>query len=1184
MASKKSVWAFVLVMVLMFQLIIPVGIMSSYAAAGEDISSFVTVTRGAITVSSGGVEIAPQDDGSYKGVPKDASIKMEYNFSLPNHLGGDGSGGFKHYKKDDYFVIPFPADLTFDVLDTELVKDGITIASITIVTNEAVTSKAIITFTTDKAFDNVTGWLKLKGSFSEAIKNDPTIEKIDFSFTATGTINIVKIPKNGADIAITKTGIYISSSESIKWTILLGPKEDISGVVLTDKLTSNNHTYIDGTFAVNGVATSAGLTTGPGNAFRYAFPTTISAVTTQSITYETLISSGAFNGAAGTATFQNTANVSSGAIGKSANGKVTINLIAKSGVANTDRTIDWTITVNQSGKSISGASITDTIPTGCALSPGSVKISRGGISTSVTSDTGLGYYQYTSNPLGPSVLTYQFNGLLTGPAVLTYQTIVTDPDAYNSNNKPSFTNKAVLNWDGNKVGTPSAVKTVQVGTGVLSKSVVGPTITPYAFSGENITEWRITINSNKITITGASITDTIPSGLEYIEGTLKVVKGTDINGTDLASTAGAFTTAAGMIRYNFPTNSSIKDTYTISYKTKITDHSVYTTNVSVKYTNAATLSGTGINGVQEATASKTYTSEILSKSALGYDYNTRIMSWKIYVNKNGLPLTDLVVSDLLPPGLEISPGSFQIQAISGGAVDMTFSMESTSLSFVTFGAANIVSPESFTYKFPIGQSTYQYIITFDTMVKELVLNKQGTGGGNSLRFTNQANISSSGGGFFTNLTVSAIKDIKNQIVGKGHEYKEGDYYIKWKLPINANKITLEDIIIEDALQSSLVLDKDSIKLYKMIVSPTNGALSKGSSPEAITSTAYNVTLPSITNGNTFTFGIPGKISEAYQLEFITGINDFSKNIANRITFGGVGVSGTNNADTFKAKISQFDAGVTGSLQKVTIHKKNVVGISLSGVEFKLMNENGTQLKTATTDENGYLSFGGLLLYKTYSIKEIKSLAGYLIDETVHKFMLTSSETDFNYTFVNYKAKGDITIKKVDDKSVGLPGAVFTLYNTSNDAIQTASSSTTGQVIFTGVEVGKYTIKETTPPPGYYKSNVEITAEVTLKPVNKVIVSTSAVEIINAKIPKGPPGSPPPFITPPAFTTPTVITPPGVNPPGEPPIDVDGDIPAGGDVLLPDSGLPKTGGTSRANIYFTGGLLILLGIMLRRKTA
>jgi LPXTG-motif cell wall-anchored protein len=114
--------------------------------------------------------------------------------------------------------------------------------------------------------------------------------------------------------------------------------------------------------------------------------------------------------------------------------------------------------------------------------------------------------------------------------------------------------------------------------------------------------------------------------------------------------------------------------------------------------------------------------------------------------------------------------------------------------------------------------------------------------------------------------------------------------------------------------------------------------------------------------------------------------------------------------------------------------------------------------------------------------------------------------------------------------------------------------------------------------------VEITAEVTLKPVNKIIVSTSAVEIINAKIPKGPPGSPPPFITPPAFTTPTVITPPGVNPPGEPPIDVDGDIPAGGDVLLPDSGLPKTGGTSRANIYFTGGLLILLGIMLRRKTA
>lgn len=56
-------------------------------------------------------------------------------------------------------------------------------------------------------------------------------------------------------------------------------------------------------------------------------------------------------------------------------------------------------------------------------------------------------------------------------------------------------------------------------------------------------------------------------------------------------------------------------------------------------------------------------------------------------------------------------------------------------------------------------------------------------------------------------------------------------------------------------------------------------------------------------------------------------------------------------------------------------------------------------------------------------------------------------------------------------------------------------------------------------------------------------------------------------------------------PGEdPPVDVDGDVPGGGDVVIPGNELPKTGGMSKANIFFVGGLLILLGIMLRRKTA
>lgn len=943
MLVKRSVWAFVLVMVLLFQPIIPIGVMESYAKTDQDMTGDITITPGAILVSSGGLEITPDALGVYNNVPKDASIEMGYNFSVPDSLGFDATGDAIIYNlvKDDFFIIPLPTDISFNVSDASIIASGVAIASVTI----NASSQAIITFTTDRPFSQITGWFHLKGSFSDEIKNDTSIATINLSFNATGTLLVGKVEKDGVDIEITKTGIYTASTESISWTIKLHPEKDVSEVVLTDTY-SSNQTYVDGSFAVNGVTTTAGFTTGPGSGFKYVFPTTIAATTVQSITYETRPSPGAFDGLSGV-TFDNTANVSSGSIGKSSNAKVKVDWVTKSGRAdNVNKFIDWTITVNGSGYSISGASIIDTLPTGTALSMGSVTVSRNGITTNVTSGPSVGEYQYITGG-STSTLTYKLDGLLTGPAVLKYRTIVTDPDAYNSNDKTNFINSVSFNWDGNTLGTPSAVVGVGVGSSVLTKSA-SPNSIQYLYQVTDVIDWKLVVNTSKIKITSAAISDAIPSGLEYIEGSFTIVNSSNNN-----VTTGAFTTGPGMIHYDFGSGTVIDDTYTISYKTKVIDHTVFFTNSAVKNVNTATLSGSGIkNGEQTTTATQTYESQVLGKSATGYNYDTRIMKWRIVVNRNELPLTDLVVSDLLPLGLEFLPGTFMIEASSGSSI---VASPSGVLTYTTSGATNIVSPESFTYTFSSGVYSDKYTITFDTKVKAPMLNTQGW-----VAFNNQANITCSE----VALTVSAIKSIKNPIVGKEAIYTPGTDYVTWSIPINSNKITLSNIVIKDVLQTGLELDINSIKLYKMNVDPSTGNLSKGTTPVAIHPSFYTVSYSGVSSGNEFVFGIPDTIDEAYQLEFITDILVSPLEIVNNITFNGSGIVATPGAVTFRAAISEFAAGGGGVLGEITIHKVNNDGVSLAGVVFELTDNKGVVVKTQTTDANGSVTFGGLL-FKTY---------------------------------------------------------------------------------------------------------------------------------------------------------------------------------------------------------------------------
>ena len=93
-----------------------------------------------------------------------------------------------------------------------------------------------------------------------------------------------------------------------------------------------------------------------------------------------------------------------------------------------------------------------------------------------------------------------------------------------------------------------------------------------------------------------------------------------------------------------------------------------------------------------------------------------------------------------------------------------------------------------------------------------------------------------------------------------------------------------------------------------------------------------------------------------------------------------------------------------------------------------------------------------------------------VDPTVPVEPITPVEPDAS-------AKGSILINKVDEKSMALPGAEFTLYDENNSAIGTAVSDKDGKVMFENLEDGKYFVRETKAPENY--AHVDTPLEVTV---------------------------------------------------------------------------------------------------------
>lgn len=196
----------------------------------------------------------------------------------------------------------------------------------------------------------------------------------------------------------------------------------------------------------------------------------------------------------------------------------------------------------------------------------------------------------------------------------------------------------------------------------------------------------------------------------------------------------------------------------------------------------------------------------------------------------------------------------------------------------------------------------------------------------------------------------------------------------------------------------------------------------------------------------------------------------------------------NTAITNSGKLSGDATAVFTNTRNVTdlklVKKDGETKNVLAGAKFRLLG--GTTDMTDTTDADGVIRFNGIPKGE-YILTEVKAPEGYKQDTTEHKIVVGddgvscaslevngSTLTDYNYP--NTKKKS-FSLKKTDDSYNPVKGAEFTLYDSEHKEVAKATSADDGTVTFSGLDDGKYFLKETKAPDGYSADEKEYTADV-----------------------------------------------------------------------------------------------------------
>ena len=1065
--KKKRFSMVTAIFTLIMQIISIIQPVRGLAATGKDVTNTFNFITGISLTDNNGNALGAN-------VAKDAEVRINYTWSIPNRIDGQDLD----VNSGDYYRLQLPQEIKIYSAISSNINDtsGNRVATMNINTSGLVT----ITFTDyPSTHSNVVGNFYASSRFDSTKIGTNNPIPIEFTIPGVEEPTIVKVDFAQANPSIQKDvdGGYSAATDEITWKITINKENvNVDSASIEDTIQAGQN-FVPGSVKVNGAIDNSDNYTYDSDSKKFVY--NFGDITTQKIiTFKTSIHDDLAAKGQNTYTYSNNATLkytekgSAKSVTSSTKSvSVPVKLISKSGSYDSEnKRINWTITVNESGRTINNAVVSDLIPNGLTLDPSTVKVD------------GTNGSSYT---ISGQNFTYNLGNINT-QKVITFSTNV-DSAVYNSNTSPTYTNTATLSGDGVASGTSANIG-VGVPTNIIRKDGMG-----YDASTGIIT-WKITVNSNLTNVAaGAVVTDTIPSGQTYVEGSASI---DDI-------TNGSFTTLeSGQVVYTF--NNAFNKTYSITLKTQVTDVNKFRANYTGSFSNDAKVVAPSIN--QTTTGTQSITSNVITKTGTNYNYLTRELTWQIKVNNNKMPITNVVVTDAIPAGQQYVSGSATIDDATKGAFDSDSNISSTGVVKYTFNS----------------QISKTYTITFKTKIIDLsIFNTNGNKTvyntasitGDEIPITGVANSQGS-------------RTINNSVVNKTSAYSYGNSYIDWTVKTNSNwNIDLSNATITDSLPSGLELDTDTVELYKAIVSSSDGSLTQGNSIEL---TGDNVKYDPVTRKFEFTFPADAG-ANAYILKFRTNTTrtgDFS----NTVEFKGSGVQQSSTNSRTGVWFSVGGGSATGDTASVKLIKYNDEGSKkLSGAVFQLIDKYGNVKATsAATGSDGAVTFSKLKYDRDYSIKEITAPTGYKLNSSVYTFQIktglnqgttydssdgvlkySSSDNTNKIVTYNYRDsifKGSIEFYKNGVDGV-LQGSVFTLYTEDGSQVIkdssgnniTATSGSDGKVLFTNIPYGKYKIKETSAPTSYSIYKGDITADLTTINGDGQSVQASPYLVFNTKI-------------------------------------------------------------------------------------
>ena len=333
--------------------------------------------------------------------------------------------------------------------------------------------------------------------------------------------------------------------------------------------------------------------------------------------------------------------------------------IQKSGTQMVDnngqKVIEWTVELGPEGRDALNGTIIDNLPAGLEYVANSAKL-EGAYEGSVSASMQGGALHIAVN----DVKTHYH-------ASVKFQTTYSDAfsGTITNNTGVSIENEAVFNPTDEPTGVTDK-GTAWITPDVMSKTGV-------MNSEDHTIEWTVTLNKEQLDLQGAIYKDTIGEGMELVAGSIQVQPA----GPTVAPGANGF-------EVSFPAGSEQKDTYTITYKTNVTDWTV------ASYKNTAELDGGTDPNFDLSQVATVPGLNLLDKTATSFDPITNTFTWNLAVNTSEEDLHNVVVTDLIPDTMTFVSASIEPTAKTenpDGSTTVQFDMgnvsEKTIITIVT---------------------------------------------------------------------------------------------------------------------------------------------------------------------------------------------------------------------------------------------------------------------------------------------------------------------------------------------------------------------------------------------------------------------------------------------------------------------------------------------------------------------